>query len=63
MWCRGRTSSIAKGDLTVRIDADYEGTFGELKDNSNETASQLGQIVSQIREAGKSQRSKGWVYG
>ncbi|APV51379.1 hypothetical protein BWI17_17790 [Betaproteobacteria bacterium GR16-43] len=47
-------ASIAKGDLTARIDADYEGTFGELKDNSNETASQLGQIVAQIREAAES---------
>ncbi|HUL56035.1 MAG TPA: methyl-accepting chemotaxis protein, partial [Usitatibacter sp.] len=45
---------IAKGDLTARIDADYEGTFGALKDNSNETASQLGQIVSQIRESAES---------
>ncbi|APV51377.1 hypothetical protein BWI17_17780 [Betaproteobacteria bacterium GR16-43] len=46
--------ALAKGDLTARISADYEGTFGELKDNSNETASQLGQIVSQIRESAES---------
>ncbi|APV51380.1 hypothetical protein BWI17_17795 [Betaproteobacteria bacterium GR16-43] len=49
--------ALAKGDLTARISADYEGTFGELKDNSNETASQLGQIVSQIREAADSIRT------
>ncbi len=44
-------SALAQGDLTQRIDADYQGTFGELKDYSNETAQSLSRMLGQIREA------------
>ena len=42
-------AAIAKGDLTQRIDADYAGTFGTLKDDANGTALKLQSIVSEIR--------------
>lgn len=43
--------SLAEGDLTRRIDADYRGTLGTLKTNANRTADQLAQIVDQIQRA------------
>lgn len=43
--------ALAEGDLTQRIDADYQGTFGQLKDFSNETALSLSRMLGQIREA------------
>ncbi|WP_198552858.1 methyl-accepting chemotaxis protein [Psychromonas sp. Urea-02u-13] len=44
-------SALSKGDLTDRITNDYEGTFGQLKDDSNLTADKLKEIVLQIQEA------------
>jgi len=44
-------SAVAKGDLTKNIDRDYEGTFGQLKDDANLTMRQLNSIVAEIREA------------
>ncbi|MDP2433413.1 MAG: methyl-accepting chemotaxis protein, partial [Pseudomonadota bacterium] len=43
--------ALAAGDLTQRIDADYQGLIGQLKDDANGTAERLSEIVSQIREA------------
>ena len=43
--------ALARGDLTRRIDADYQGTLGELKDNANRTAEQLAAVVGQIQAA------------
>jgi methyl-accepting chemotaxis protein len=43
--------SLAKGDLTQRIEADYAGSFGQMKRDANETADHLGDIVRQIKEA------------
>lgn len=43
--------ALAKGDLTVSIDKDYQGTFGALKDASNETVEKLSQIVSDVINA------------
>ena len=43
--------SLAKGDLTQRIEADYAGSFGQMKTDANETADNLGDIVRQIKEA------------
>ena len=43
--------ALAKGDLTEKITNDYKGTFGKLKDDSNQTVAQLTSIVSQIKEA------------
>lgn len=44
-------SALSKGDLTDRITNDYQGTFGQLKDDANLTASKLKEIVLQIQEA------------
>lgn len=41
-------SSMARGDLTRRIDTDYMGRFGDLKDNVNATMDQMSGIVARI---------------
>lgn len=43
--------AMSEGDLTQRIEADYQGLFGELKEASNTTSERLREIVNQIREA------------
>jgi len=43
--------ALSDGDLTQRIDGNYEGLFGQLQENSNATSEKLTEIVSQIREA------------
>ena len=40
--------AMAAGDLTKRITNDYQGTFDELKQNSNATADKLSEVLSQI---------------
>ncbi|MBL4613034.1 MAG: PAS domain-containing protein [Emcibacter sp.] len=42
---------LAKGNLTEKIEADYEGTFELLKNSSNETAAQLTNIVTQVNQS------------
>jgi methyl-accepting chemotaxis protein len=42
---------LAEGDLTQRVEADYQGLFGELKNACNTTCERLEEIVMQIREA------------
>jgi len=44
-------AALADGDLSKRITNDYQGKFGELKENANRTADQLSSIVSQIQNA------------
>jgi methyl-accepting chemotaxis protein len=44
-------SGMAGGDLTRSITANYEGTFGQLKDDANQTVATLRGIISQIRES------------
>ena len=46
--------ALAKGDLTETITNEYKGTFGQLKDDSNQTVAQLTTIVTQIKEATES---------
>lgn len=43
--------AIAKGDLTERINAEYSGTFGDLKNYCNETTESLTTMLSEIRGA------------
>ncbi len=43
--------AMAEGDLAQRIEADYQGLFGELKTACNTTCERLQEIVGQIREA------------
>lgn len=43
--------ALSKGDLTEKIEGDYRGTFGELKDYSNSTTSNLTEMLGEIRNA------------
>ncbi|WP_371926351.1 methyl-accepting chemotaxis protein [Chromobacterium sp. IIBBL 290-4] len=42
-------SSLAKGDLTKTISADYQGLFGQLKTDTNATVERLKEIVGNIK--------------
>ncbi|MCG9659002.1 methyl-accepting chemotaxis protein [Vibrio mediterranei] len=42
-------SSLAKGDLTSEITADYSGAFGELKTSSNQTVAKLKEMIQHIK--------------
>ena len=46
-----KMQALANGDLSQRIHADYQGAFGELKENVNRTASQLNEIIGDIQLA------------
>ncbi len=50
----GVLHAIAEGDLTQRIDAHYEGTFGQLKDDTNATVERLHEVVGRILDASES---------
>ncbi|HLM54394.1 MAG TPA: methyl-accepting chemotaxis protein, partial [Pseudoxanthomonas sp.] len=39
------------GDLTARMDGDFHGVFARIRDDANATASQLTDIVGQIKQA------------
>ncbi|MGB1562221.1 MAG: methyl-accepting chemotaxis protein [Sinimarinibacterium flocculans] len=43
--------ALARGDLTERVTGDFQGTFGKLKDDANQTVGQLTQIITQIKGA------------
>lgn len=43
--------SVADGDLTEKIAADYEGVFAQLKDDTNSTVERLRDVVCQIKES------------
>jgi len=43
--------ALAEGDLTRRINADYQGMFGLLKDNANTTAERLAETIAKIKQA------------
>lgn len=43
--------ALSRGDLTETITNDYQGTFGQLKDNANTTVEKLTAIVHQIKDA------------
>ncbi len=45
--------ALSEGDLTKRINANYEGTFGTLKDSANTTAIKLSETVSEITASAK----------
>ncbi len=42
-------SGMSTGDLTVNIERDYQGAFGELKENANATVAKLTEILEQIK--------------
>ncbi|WP_295405046.1 methyl-accepting chemotaxis protein [uncultured Thiocystis sp.] len=47
-------NAIAQGDLTQTIDADYAGTFGQLKDDANTTVDHLREVIGRILDASES---------
>ncbi|KZN61786.1 hypothetical protein N473_22020 [Pseudoalteromonas luteoviolacea CPMOR-1] len=46
--------SLAHGDLTKRINNEYHGKFGKLKEDTNATAEKLTEIISSIRTSASS---------
>ena len=46
--------SMSQGDLTQKITTDYDGLFGELKDNLNNTVDKLTGVVRHIGESSQS---------
>ncbi|NEX22606.1 PAS domain S-box protein [Thiorhodococcus mannitoliphagus] len=46
----GVLNAIASGDLNRSIEAEYEGTFGQVKDDTNTTVARLREVVGQILE-------------
>jgi methyl-accepting chemotaxis protein len=43
--------ALSKGDLTQRIEGEYQGTFADIKSDANMSADQLASIVDRIMEA------------
>jgi methyl-accepting chemotaxis protein len=43
--------AMSKGDLSERITRDYQGTFGQLKNDANLTADKLTEVLGKIRSA------------
>jgi len=43
--------ALARGDLNFRLERNYQGLFGKLKDAGNQTAEQLGTVIGEVREA------------
>lgn len=43
--------ALSRGDLTKTISNNYQGTFGQLKDNANTTVEKLKHIIHQIKDA------------
>ena len=43
--------SIAAGDLTVRMEGDYQGVFAQMRDDANTTVANLTDIVGRIQAA------------
>ena len=44
-------SALAQGNLTEKVAGNYQGIFGELKNDTNQTVEQLTDIISHIKEA------------
>ncbi|MCX7179262.1 MAG: methyl-accepting chemotaxis protein, partial [Proteobacteria bacterium] len=43
--------TVAQGDLTQKIEGEYEGIFGQLKDDTNTTGERLREVIGRIKEA------------
>jgi methyl-accepting chemotaxis protein len=44
-------NAMAEGDLTTKIEKNYDGIFGALKDSVNTTINKLMEVISEIRSA------------
>jgi methyl-accepting chemotaxis protein len=49
----GMMGSLANGDLTQRISAEYQGMFGKLKDNANTMAERIGATIGEIKASAR----------
>ena len=47
-------SALSEGDLTKRIDKDYQGAFAKLKDYSNSTMDKLAHVVGEVNSGAQS---------
>ncbi|WP_330946197.1 cache domain-containing protein, partial [Thermomonas sp. LB-4] len=47
----GLLQAMARGDLTARMDGDFQGVFARMRDDANATMTQLTGIVSGIQQA------------
>ena len=47
-------AALVEGRLTERIDADYDGVYGQLKSDANKTVGKLTEIVSEIQKSSAS---------
>ncbi len=47
-------SAMASGDLTKTIETEYDGSFGQLKQDANATVAKLTEVVGEIQSASKS---------
>ncbi len=43
--------SFSEGDLTARIERDYQGLYGQVKDSANATADNLTRVLGEVRAA------------
>ncbi|MBC7995390.1 MAG: methyl-accepting chemotaxis protein, partial [Rhizobacter sp.] len=43
--------AFAEGDLTKRIERDYQGLFGKVKESANSTADNLARVMGEVRAA------------
>ncbi|WP_412852726.1 methyl-accepting chemotaxis protein [Ectothiorhodospira shaposhnikovii] len=43
--------AVSHGDLTQQVNGDYEGTFGQLKNDTNSTVNRLKELIGQIKES------------
>ena len=44
-------AAFAEGDLTQRVERDYQGLFGKVKDSANTTAENLTRVMGEVRAA------------
>ena len=47
----GVLQALSQGDLTRRVEGEYQGLFGQLQADANATSERLAEIVARIREA------------
>ncbi len=46
--------ALARGDLTQTMDGEFQGTFGQLKEDTNSTVERLREVVGRIKDASDS---------
>jgi methyl-accepting chemotaxis protein len=49
----GMMGSLADGDMTQRISAEYQGMFGQLKDDANRMADRIGATIGEIKQSAR----------